>query len=100
MDEALFDHGVVSSWRGQHREVHKGLGFVLVGRVDGGVRHGGEGQVVVLHDGQTVLRFLLLQVKHLAELLELLELTEGLQHHQHGDQAQQEIHCRTTNQGM
>lgn len=58
----------------------------------GPLGHGGEGQVVVLQDGQAVLRFLLLHVEHLPQLLELLQLAEGLQHHQHDDQAQDQVH--------
>lgn len=60
----------------------------------GPLGHGGEGQVVVLQDGQAVLRLLLLHVEHLPQLLELLQLTEGLQHHQHDDQAQDQVDCQ------
>lgn len=58
----------------------------------GPLGHGGEGQVVLLQDGQAVLRLLLLHVEHLPQLLELLQLAEGLQHHQHDDQAQDQVH--------
>lgn len=58
----------------------------------GRLGHGGEGQVVVLQDGQAVLRLLLLHIEHLPQLLELLQLAEGLQHHQHDDQAQDQVH--------
>lgn len=63
------------------------------------VDHGREGQVVVLQDGQSVLRLFLLQVEHLAQLLELLQLTERLQDHQHGDQTQQEVDWRENDGG-
>lgn len=49
----------------------------------------------MFHDGKTVLGLLLLQVEHLPQLLQLLQLTEGFQHHQHGNQTEEEIHCRT-----
>lgn len=71
-------------------------GFVLVR--GGGDDGGGEGQLVMLQDGQAVLGLLLLQVEHLPQLLQLLQLTEGLQHHQHDHQPQEEVHWEDQNQ--
>lgn len=53
--------------------------------------HSREGQVVMLQNGQVVLRLLLLQVEHLPQLLQLMQLTEGLQHHQHDYQTQDQV---------
>lgn len=64
------------------------MGFVLL---LGSFGHSSEGQVIMLQDGEAVLRLLLLQVEHLPQLLQLLQLTEGLQHHQHDYQAQDQI---------
>lgn len=86
----LLYHGIVSAGRGQHRDAQEVAGLVLVG--GRGHHGGGEGQLVVLQDGQAVLGLLLLQVEHLPQLLELLQLAEGLQHHQHHHQAQQQVH--------
>lgn len=85
----LLDHRIIVR-RGQSWDTNKRLGFVLsVGR--GSVGHGGEGQVVVLQNGEAVLRLLLLQVEHFPQLLQLLQLAEGLQHHQHDDQTQDQV---------
>lgn len=64
------------------------MGFVLI---VGSFGHRSEGQVVVLQNGEAVLRLLLLQVEHLPQLLQLLQLAEGLQHHQHDDQTQDQV---------
>ena len=90
VNSSLLDHGVVSPGRGQHRHTEKVPGFVLVR--GGGDDGGGEGQLVVLQDGQAVLGLLLPQVEHLPQLLQLLQLAEGLQHHQHDHQPQQKVH--------
>lgn len=85
----LLDHGIVIG-RDQSWNANKRLGFALtVSR--GSVGHGGEGQVVVLQNGEAVLRLLLLQVEHLPQLLQLLQLAEGLQHHQHDYQTQDQV---------
>lgn len=85
----LLDHGIINR-RDQGWDADKRLGFVLtVGR--GSFGHSSEGQVVVLQNGEAVLRLLLLQVEHLPELLQLLQLAEGLQYHQHDYQTQDQV---------
>lgn len=86
----LLDHGIVVG-RHQTRHANKRLCFAL-GVDDGSVGHGGEGQVVVLQDGEAVLGLVLLQVEDLPQLLQLLQLAEGLQHHQHDNQTQDQVH--------
>ena len=82
----LADHGVVAG-RGEDG----GAEVELVGARGGALGDGGEGEVVVLQDGQAVLGLLLLQVEHLPQLLQLLQLAERLQDDQHHDEAQQEV---------
>lgn len=83
----LLDHGIVVG-RAQSRDTNKRMGFILM---LGSFGHSSEGQVIMLQDGEAVLRLLLLQVEHLPQLLQLLQLAEGLQHHQHDYQAQDKI---------
>ena len=64
------------------------MSFILI---VGSFGHSGEGQVVVLQNGEAVLRLFLLQVEHLPQLLQLLELAEGLQHHEHDYQTQDQV---------